>query len=217
MTKLLWDQTGERVYETGVSMGVLYPRDNTGAYPAGVAWNGITAVSESPSGAEASALYADNIKYLSLYSNEEFAATIEAYTYPNEFALCDGSAEVQTGVFAGQQTRKPFGLVYRTEIGNDTDGSTHGYKLHIIYNAMASPSDKSFNTINDSPEAITFSWELTTTPENMTGQKPVSSMVIDSTKADPTMLQTLEDELFGTALITANLPLPDAIVAIFTV
>ena len=187
MSKLVWDKTGERLYETGVKQCVLYLPTN-GVYSKGVAWNGITAVNENPSGAEATALYADDSKYLNLYSVEEFGATVEAYTYPDEFAECDGSAEIAKGVMVGQQTRKTFGLCYRTTIGNDVDGNDHGYKLHIIYGAMASPSEKAYSTINDSPEAMTFSWELTTTPVTVTGKKPTASIVIDSTKCDPQKL-----------------------------
>jgi len=225
MSKIVWDQTGERLYETGVRNGVLYPRSTTGIYPLGVAWNGLTAVTESPTGAEATPLYADDIKYLNLLSNEEFGATVEAYTYPDEFAECDGSAEIAPGVMVGQQARKAFGLAYRTVLGNDTEYNDHGYKLHIIYNALAAPSEKAYATINDSPEAITFSWELTTSPENVTGHKPTASIVIDSTKVDAAKLKLLEDQLFGvTADATAeppvtavvpNLPLPDEIAAIF--
>jgi hypothetical protein len=216
MSKIVWDKTGERLYETGVKNGVLYLQTN-GVYDNGVAWNGLTAVTESPSGAEATALYADDMKYLNLYSAEEFGATIEAYTYPDEFAECDGSKELVDGVVIGQQTRKAFGLCYRTVIGNDTDGEAHGYKLHIIYGAMASPSEKAYATINDSPEAITFSWEVTTTPVNVTGAKPTASVVIDSTKADPTKLAALEVILYGKDPTTdggndgvaPRLPLPD--------
>ena len=197
MSKIIWDQTGERLYETGVRNGVLYPRSSTGTYPLGVAWNGLTAVSESPSGAESTPLYADDIKYLSLLSNEEFGATVEAYTYPDEFAACDGSAELAPGVMIGQQIRKPFGLVYRTVVGNDTEYNDYGYKLHIIYNALAAPSEKGYATINDSPEAITFSWELTTSPIEVTGFKPTASLVIDSTKIDAVTLAAIELELFG--------------------
>lgn len=210
MPKLVWDKTGERFYETGVKMGVLYVQE-AGAYPKGVAWNGLTAVTESPSGAEATALYADDIKYLNLMSAEEFGATIEAYTYPEEFEACDGSASLATGVTIGQQARKTFGLCYRTTLGNDTDGSDYGYKLHLIYGAMAAPSEKAFATINDSPEAITFSWELTTTPVNVTGHKPTACITIDSTKADPTKLAALEAKLYGSESEEATLPLPDEI------
>lgn len=197
MSKLVWDQTGERYYETGVKQGVLYPQAAGGTYPKGVAWNGLTAVTESPSGAEATALYADDIKYLNLISAEEFGATIEAYTYPDEFAQCDGSAALANGVSIGQQSRKAFGLCYRTTLGNDVDGNDFGYKLHIIYNALAAPSEKAYATINDSPEAITFSWEVTTTPVNVTGFKPTASITIDSTKVDKTKLASLEEILYG--------------------
>ena len=212
MSKIVWDKTGERFYETGVKNGVLYiPTD--GVYSKGVAWNGLTAVTESPSGAEATALYADDIKYLNLMSNEEFGATIEAYTYPDEFAECDGSASLATGVMIGQQSRKTFGLCYRTTIGNDTEGNDHGYKLHLIYGAMAAPSEKGYATINDSPEAITFSWEITTTPVSVNGFKPTASITIDSTKANPEKLAALEKILYGTDEPTAEprLPLPDEI------
>lgn len=210
MSKLIWDQTGKRQYETGVKKGVLYVQEN-GAYPKGVAWNGLTAVTESPSGAEATALYADDIKYLNLYSAEEFGCTIEAYSSPAEFDECDGTAEMVTGVSLGQQKRKSFGFVYQTSIGNDTEGSDHGYKLHLIYGCMASPSERSYATINDSPEAITLSWEVTTTPVNVTGFKPTSCITINSTTADPTKLAALEDILFGSASAEAHLPLPDEI------
>ena len=197
MSKLVWDQTGERYYETGVKQGVLYPQAAGGTYPKGVAWNGLTAVTESPSGAEATALYADDIKYLNLISAEAFGATIEAYTYPDEFAQCDGSAALATGVSIGQQSRKAFGLCYRTTLGNDVDGNDFGYKLHIIYNALAAPSEKAYATINDSPEAITFSWEVTTTPVNVTRFKPTASITIDSTKVDKSKLASLEEILYG--------------------
>ena len=215
MPKLVWDATGERYYETGVKNGVLYiPTD--GVYSKGVAWNGLTAVTESPSGAEATALYADDMKYLNLYSAEEFGATIEAYTYPDEFAACDGSAELAKGVLIGQQKRTPFGLCYKTTIGNDTDGNDHGYKLHIIYGAMASPSEKAYATINDSPEAITFSWEVTTTPVTVAGFKPASYIVIDSTKANSPKLTALEGILYGSESDEARLPLPDEIKTLMT-
>lgn len=219
MSKIVWDKTGERIFETGVKNGVLYPIDNQGVYSKGVAWNGLTAVTESPSGAEATPLYADDMKYLNLMSAEEFGATIEAYTYPDEFAECDGSASIATGVNIGQQARKIFGLSYKTTIGNDVDGNDHGYKLHIIYGAQASPSEKAYATINDSPEAITFSWEVTTTPVNVTGFKPTASLVIDSTKADETKLKALEEILYGknptnegaSDGVNPRLPLPDEI------
>ena len=218
MSKIVWDQTGDRLYETGVKNGVLYI-PTAGVYSKGVAWNGLTAVTESPSGAEATALYADDTKYMSLMSAEEFGATIEAYTYPDEFAACDGSAELADGVMIGQQKRSTFGLCYKTTIGNDTDGNDHGYKLHIIYGAMAAPSEKAYASINDSPEAITFSWEITTTPVNVTGAKPTASLVIDSTKADPSKLAALEDILYGKDGEPANeprLPLPDEIKSLMT-
>lgn len=211
MAKLVWDQTGERLYETGVKNGVLYVQDDTGAYPAGVAWNGLTAVTQSPSGAEATPLYADDIKYLNLYSAEEFAATVEAYTYPDEFAECDGSAELAQGVFVGQQPRKSFGMVYKTVVGNDVKANKYGYKLHIIYGGMAAPSEKAYATINDSPEAITFSWEVSTTPVSVSGMEPTSYIEIDSTKADATKLAALEAILFGSDDVEARLPLPDEI------
>lgn len=211
MSKLAWDKTGDRTYETGVRNGVLYPQSTGGTYPKGVAWNGLTAVTESPSGAEATALYADDIKYLNLYSTEEFGATIEAYTYPDEFAECDGSASIATGVTIGQQKRKAFGLCYRTVLGNDVDGEDYGYKIHIIYGAMAAPSEKAYNTINDSPEAITFSWEISTTPVSVSGFKPTASVTIDSTKVESAKLKSLEDILYGTETEEARLPLPNEI------
>jgi hypothetical protein len=210
MPKLIWDNTGERFYETGVKMGVLYVQEG-GVYPKGVAWNGLTAVTESPSGAEPTPLYADDIKYLNLMSNEEFGASIEAYTYPDEFMECDGSASLATGVYIGQQSRKTFGMCYRTVYGNDVDNNEHGYKLHLIYGALASPSEKAYSTINDSPEAITFSWEVTTTPVAVTGHKPTASIVIDSTKVDKEKLTALEDILYGGEEAEARLPLPDEI------
>lgn len=216
MAKLEWDKIGERYYETGVKNGVLYPQIS-GAYTKGVAWNGLISVTESPSGAEASPLYADDIKYLNLISNEEFGASIEAYTYPDEFAQCDGSADLagNKGVSLGQQKRNPFGLVYKTTLGNDSYGNDYGYKLHIIYGATASPSEKAYSTINDSPEAITLSWEITTTPVSVAGHKPTSIITIDSTKADATALTALEDKLFGTESEEPTLPLPDEIARIF--
>lgn len=219
MSKIVWDKTGERFYETGVKNGVLYPLDAQGTYSKGVAWNGLTAVTESPSGAEATALYADDIKYLNLISNEEFGATIEAYTYPDEFAECDGSATLAKGVAIGQQTRKTFGLCYRTTLGNDAQGNDYGYKIHIIYGALAAPSEKAYASINDSPEAITFSWEVTTTPVSVDNFKPTASLVIDSTKADAEKLSKLEDILYGkdgtgdgqTGAAEPRLPLPNEI------
>ena len=216
MAKLTWDDTGKRLYETGVKQGVLYLLGEDGAYKNAVAWNGLTAVTESPSGAEATALYADDIKYLSLMSAEEFGATIEAYTYPEEFAQCDGSASLATGVYIGQQARKTFGMCYKTTLGNDVEGNDYGYKLHIIYGAKASPSEKAYATINDSPEAITFSWEITTTPVNVAGFKPTASIVIDSTKADPTCLAALEAKLYGGDSDVAELPLPDVVKTLMT-
>lgn len=213
--KLSWDNSGERLYETGVKNGVLYVQ-NAGKYPKGVAWNGLTAVTESPSGAEATPLYADDIKYLELTSEEEFGGTIEAYTYPDEFAECDGSAELATGVKISQQKRKAFGLAYRTTIGNDEDGNDHGYKLHLVYGCKAAPSEKAYATINDSPEAITFSWEFTTTPVAVTGHKPTAHIEIDSTKADPTCLAALEAKLFGTQTDDPQLPLPDEVKTLMT-
>ena len=215
MAKLKWDESGQRFYETGVKRGVLYVQDSSGTYPKGVAWNGLTGVTESPSGAEANAQYADDIKYLNLYSAEEFGATVEAFTYPDEFAECDGSAEVTPGVYMGQQGRKSFGLCYRTSVGNDIDGSDHGYKLHLIYGAMASPSEKAYSTINDSPEPITFSWEINTTPVNVEGFKPTALITVDSTKFDTEdkkeLLSALEDKLYGTANAEAFLPLPEEV------
>lgn len=213
MSKLIWDKTGERFYETGVKMGVLYVQE-AGAYPKGVAWNGLTAVTESPSGAEATALYADDIKYLNLISAEEFGATIEAYTYPDEFMACDGSAAIATGVYIGQQSRKTFGLCYRTTLGNDTENNDYGYKLHLIYGALAAPSEKSYASINDSPEAITFSWEVTTTPVEVDGHKPTACITIDSTKVDEEKLAALEAVLYGSESEEARLPLPSEIVTL---
>lgn len=217
MSKIVWDNIGERFYETGVKNGVLYVQDTSGAYPKGVAWNGLTAITESPSGAEATALYADDIKYLNLMSAEEFGATIEAYTYPIEFMECDGSAELTEGVFVGQQARKSFGLCYRTAVGNDIQNNDYGYKLHILYGCLASPSEKAYSTINDSPEAITFSWEVKTTPVNVTGLKPTASLVIDSTKVtSPQVMERIEAVLYGSNEAEARLPLPDEILEILT-
>ena len=215
MSKLVWDETGKRYYETGVKNGVLYI-PTAGVYSKGVAWNGLTAVTESPSGAESTPLYADDIKYLNLISAEEFGATIEAYTYPDEFAACDGSAELATGVTIGQQNRKTFGLCYKTTLGNDVDGNGYGYKLHIIYGCMATPSEKAYASINDSPEAITFSWEVTTTPVSVNGFKPTASLVIDSTKAEAAKLTALEDILYGAEATEPRLPLPDEIATLMS-
>lgn len=218
MAAITWDATGERLFETGVDHGVLYPISSSGTYNNGVAWNGLSAITESPSGAEATAVWADNIKYVNLLSAEEFGATVEAYTYPDEFAICDGTAELVDGVIVGQQARKVFGLCYRTKIGNDVDGNDHGYKLHIIYGAQASPSEKNYTTINDSPEAISFSWELTTTPVNVTGMNATSYLVIDSTKCDAEKLTALEKILYGSAEpdTAPRLPLPDEIKTLMT-
>lgn len=215
MPMLTWDESGKKFYETGVDRGVLYPRNTTGTYEKGVAWSGLTTVSESPSGAEANALYADNQKYLSLISAEEFSGTIEAYMYPDEFTECDGSKEIAPGVFATQQTRKHFGFSYRTLIGNDSEGTDKGYKIHLVYDATASPSEKSNSTVNDSPEALTLSWEFTTTPVSCSGMKPTAHVVIDSTKADPTALAALEKILYGDTDTEARLPLPDELATIF--
>ena len=216
MSKIVWDAVGEHIFETGVRNGVLYLKDETGAYNTGVAWNGLTSVSESPEGAEPTDLYADDIKYLTLMSAENFKATIEAYTYPVEFEECDGSATIANGVVIGQQSRKPFGLCYRTAIGNDTDGNEHGYKLHIVYGCQASPSEKQYSTINDSPEAITFSWEVSTTPVNVNGKKPTATLIIDSTKADKAKLTALEAILYGSEQEEPRLPLPDEIATLMT-
>ena len=213
MSKLVWDQSGKRLYETGVDHGVLYPIQTGGVYSKGVAWNGLTAVTESPSGADVNDIYADNMKYLGLVGAEKFGATVEAYTYPE----CDGSVELVKGATIGQQNRKVFGMVYRTVIGNDVDGNEHGYKLHLIYGATAAPSEKAYNTINEDPEAITFSWELSTTPVNVTGHKPTASLTIDSTKADPTKLAELEKILFGDTETEPRLPLPDEIAQLLNV
>ena len=217
MSKLVWDQSGKRLYESGVDHGVLYPIQTGGVYSKGVAWNGLTAVTESPSGADVNDIYADNMKYLGLVGAEKFGATVEAYTYPDEFAECDGSVELVKGATIGQQNRKVFGMVYRTVIGNDVDGNEHGYKLHLIYGATAAPSEKAYNTINEDPEAITFSWELSTTPVNVTGHKPTASLTIDSTKADPTKLAELEKILFGDTETEPRLPLPDEIAQLLNV
>lgn len=214
MAKITWDDTGKRFYETGVSNGVLYVQES-GKYPKGVAWNGLISVSENPSGAEATALYADNTKYLELRSNEDFGVTIQAYTYPDEFAVCDGSISVVKGLNISQQSRKTFGLVYKTLLGNDTDGNDHGYKLHLIYGAMASTSQRQYSTVNNSPEVIQFSWEITTTPVAVEGYKPTSILTIDSSVADKQKLKKLEDMIFGTDSEEAKLPLPTEVIALF--
>lgn len=214
MTKIVWDGTGERLYETGVDHGVLYTPDPSGNYATGVAWNGLTTVTEAPSGAESSPQYADNIKYVELTGPEEYGGTIEAFTYPDEFGQHDGTASPAEGVYFGQQGRKPFGLCYRTLIGNDTEGQDHGYKLHLIYGAKASPSEKSYATVNDSPEAMTLSWEFTTTGAPATGYKPVSSITVDSTKVSPTGLAALEAALYGDETLEARLPLPDEVASL---
>lgn len=214
MPPLTWDEVGEKLYETGVDHGVLYLPDNAGVYNTGYAWNGLTTVTESPSGAEPNPQYADNIKYLNLYSAEEFGATIEAFTYPEEFGQCDGTAVPAPGVAIGQQGRKMFGLSYRTKVGNDVDGIDFGYKLHLIYGCQAAPSEKAYATINDSPEAIAFSWEITTTPVPVTDYGPTSLIVIDSTVVDAADLTALEALLYGTTLAAA-LPAPDAVIALF--
>lgn len=224
MARLVWDKTGERFYETGVDRGVLYPIQEGGVYSKGVAWNGLVTVTESPSGAESNPIYADNIKYLNLISAEEFGATIEAYTYPDDFAECDGSASLTPGVMIGQQSRKTFGLCYRTILGNDVDSNDHGYKLHLIYGCQASPSEKGYSSVNDSPEAITFSWEVTTTPVNVEGFKPTACITIDSTKCDAGKLKALEDILYGKdageegtpPAVEPRLPLPDEIKTLMT-
>lgn len=211
MARLVWDEVGSRFFETGVKNGVLYVQNDEGGYNNGVVWNGLTAVTESPSGAEETPLYADDIKYVVFYSNEEFGATIEAYTYPEEFEQCDGSAELMAGVKVGQQARRSFALVYRTALGNDIQGQDAGYKLHIIYGAKAAPSEKAYATVNDSPEAVTFSWEVSTVPVNVSGLKPTSTVVIDSTKCAPEVLAEIESVLFGSEDQEARLLLPDEI------
>jgi hypothetical protein len=216
MPALVWDQVGERTYETGVDHGVLYIPDAQGVYASGVAWNGLTSVSETPSGAESTAQYADNIKYLNLISAEEFGATLEAFTYPVEFNEYDGLALPHDGVVVGQQPRKMFGLSYRTRLGNDVEGDEYGYKLHLVYGCIASPSEKAYNTINDSPEAITFSWDVSTTPVPVTGYKPTSLLVVDSSVVAPADLTALETALYGDATTgTAHLPTPDEVIAMF--
>ncbi len=223
MSRIKWNEAGTKTYETGVDRGVLYPMSSTGTYPVGVPWQGLTGVSESPSGAEASPIYADNTKYLNLVSTEEFGASVEAYTYPDEFAECDGSAEPTTGVVIGQQNRKTFGLCYRTLIGNDVENTEYGYKLHLVYGALAAPSEKSYQTVNDSPEAATFSWEISTTPVAVTGFKPTATVVIDSTKVDAAKLAAFEDIIYGkdaageNPAVVARLPLPNEVVTLLSV
>ena len=223
MSKLVWDQVGEKTYETGTKQGVLYLQATDGSYPTGVAWNGLTSVSESPDGGDANDIYADDIKYLSLRGVENFGGTIEAYTYPDEFAECDGSATLMTGVTIGQQPRKTFGFSYVSTIGNDTELDNHGYKIHLIYGASASPSERSYETINDSPEPIQFSWEFTTIPVPVTGHKPTALLTIDSTKfpagqngAKNAKLQALEDALYGTENAEPYLPLPSKVIELLT-
>ena len=223
MSRIKWNETGTKTYETGVDRGVLYPMSSNGTYPVGVPWQGLTGVSESPSGAEASPIYADNKKYLNLISTEEFGASVEAYTYPDEFAECDGSAEPTEGVIIGQQNRKTFGLCYRTLLGNDVESTEYGYKIHLVYGALAAPSEKSYQTVNDSPEAATFSWEISTTPVAVTGFKPTATVVIDSTKVDAAKLAAFEDIIYGKdavgadPAVVARLPLPNEVVTLLSV
>lgn len=216
MAELVWDETGKRFYETGVDHGVLYIPDLVGAYSDGVAWNGLITVSETPSGAEPNPQYADNIKYLNLFSAEDFGATLEAFTYPDEFAQFDGLGVPQPGVTVGQQDRRGFGLSYRTKLGNDLEGGDYGYKLHLVYGCMASPSEKAYNTVNDSPEAITFSWDISTTPVPVPNMKPTSIITVTSTEVDAAALAALEDRLYGTQSASPTLPLPAAVIALFT-
>ncbi len=213
---IVWDKVGERFYETGVDRGVLYLPNNSGEYTNGVPWSGLVSVTESPSGAEANAQYADNIKYLNLVSAEEFGGTIEAFTYPEQFSLCDGTATPTAGVYVGQQSRRTFGLAYRTRKGNDVLGNDLGYKLHLAYGCLAAPSEKGYTTINDSPEPITFSWEFSTTAVNVTGMKPTALLTIDSTKVDDAALAALEAALYGTSSAVPRLPLPDDVIEMFT-
>jgi hypothetical protein len=215
MTKLTWDRVSEKVFETGVEQGVLYKPNTVGVYDNGFPWNGLVSVTESPSGAESNKQYANNRIYLNLTSAEEFSATIEAFTYPEEFAECDGTAVPTAGVYVGQQTRKPFGLSYKTRVGNDIDSTDFGYKLHLVYGGLAAPSEKAYTTINESPEAITFSWEVSTTPVEVAGLKPTASLTIDSTKVDAAALAELEDLLYGTVGVNAKLPSPSEVIAIF--
>lgn len=214
MAMLVWDQEGQKVYETGTRKGVLYTKDTTGAYSKGYAWNGLTSVSLSPSGADATDLWADDIKYLSIRAAETMGGTIEAYTYPDEFMECDGSAEPAPGLVVGQQARKPFGFCYRSVLGNDSQGESYGYKLHILYGCTASPSEKGYQTVNDSPEAITFSWEFDTTPVNVAGYKPTSYLCLNSVKIGAEKMKAIEDILYGTAEDEPRLPLPDEIINI---
>ena len=214
MAKLVWDQTGQKFFETGVSNGVLYVSDGQGGYQTGVAWNGLTQVAENPSGAESNPVYADNIKYLNIISAEEFGATIEAYTYPDEFMECDGSAQVVAGVNIGQQARKSFGISYRTRVGNDVAGDNLGYKIHVIYNCQAAPSGKTYSTVNESPEAITFSWEVTTTPVPVEGFRPTATVVFDSTKLDAEKMAAVENALYGGASSEAALPSIEELLAL---
>lgn len=216
MARLVWDQTGDRLYETGAKNAVLYRLDNNNLYSTGVAWNGLLGFDENPSGADATKLWADDINYVTLYSAEEYGGTIRAYTYPDEFEECDGSADLATGVTIGQQTRKMFGFCYRTSIGNDTQGNDYGYKLHLVYGCKASPSSKTHDTINDSPSAVEFSWEITCTPVNVTGFKPTCVIEVDSTKVDAAKLKALEDVLYGSSSTEAQLPLPDAVKSLMT-
>lgn len=215
MPKLAWDQTGERLYETGVDRGVLYLPDSSGAYNSGVAWNGLVTVTESPSGAESNKQYADNQVYLNLISAEEFGGTIEAFTYPDEFGVCDGTAKPKEGVYLGQQPRKSFGMSYRTRVGNDTNGNSHGYKIHLVYGAMAAPSEKAYGTVNDSPEPITFSWEFTTTAVSVPGFEPTATLSVSSLEASAEDLKKLEELLYGTESAAASLPLPSDVIALF--
>jgi hypothetical protein len=216
MTRLAWDAVGEREYETGVDHGVLFIPNNQGVYDVGVAWNGLTTVTESPSGADATPLYADNIKYLNLVAAESFGATIEAYTYPEEFAQCDGTAVPEPGVVIGQQGRHVFGFSYRTRVGNDVSGSDFGYKVHLVYGALAAPSEKAYGTINDTPDAITFSWSVSTTPVDVPNHKPAATLTIDSTKVDQAALAQLENILYGTVGQDPRLPLPAEVLALFS-
>lgn len=216
MTALVWDQTGERTYETGVDHGALFVTEDDGTYGDGVAWNGLTTVTESPSGAEATPTYADNIKYLNLISREDFGGTIEAYTYPDEFGVCDGTAEPVPGLRLGQQSRRTFGLAYRTLFGNDTEGTDYGFKIHLIYGALAAPSEKAYATVNDTPEAIAFSWAITTTPVPVTDFKPLANIVLDSTVLDADSMATFLGVLFGTSGEAPRLPLPDEVIGMFS-